>query len=190
MFAIKPLKSVHQLLYIERINKSVNKKEMDVPCTLIFQSTDEVQLPTDMLFVVTKELLKFKQQEARMSGKKVVIKLGYSPRGARLVDLFGNMPIKYVRTNLRDQNELDLFEAAIRRFQINMVALPIEQSSQGEEPEEVISLDDEDEDTQDLPAPTAKNKRSAPRTTTTNTSLKRMKTSGGDHSPEDASQLG
>lgn len=51
----------------------------------------------------------------------IIVKLSYSPKATTLKNKFGNLPIKYCRINLVDEEELYLFESAMREYSFDLI---------------------------------------------------------------------
>lgn len=56
-----------------------------------------------------------------MKNNLISIKLGYSPKDSTLKRKFGNLPVKYCRLNVDNEQELVLFEKALRQYTFNCV---------------------------------------------------------------------
>lgn len=52
--------------------------------------------------------------------EKIYISLSYSPKATTLQKKFGNLPVKYLRTKLENEEELQIFEKALKRFRFNI----------------------------------------------------------------------
>lgn len=56
-----------------------------------------------------------------MKNHLILIKLSYSPKATTLRNKFGNLPVKYCRINLVDEEELYLFESAMREYSFDLI---------------------------------------------------------------------
>lgn len=52
-------------------------------------------------------------------GDKILILLTYTPKKSTLVRKFGNLPVDYVRTKLETEEELKIYDMALRQFEFN-----------------------------------------------------------------------
>lgn len=58
-------------------------------------------------------------KDISIKGDKILIQLNYSPKESTLIKKFGDLPIKYIRTRLENEEEIRLFEKAIKRYKFN-----------------------------------------------------------------------
>lgn len=56
-----------------------------------------------------------------MKNHLIIVKLSYSPKATTLKNKFGNLPVKYCRINLVDEEELYLFESAMREYSFDLI---------------------------------------------------------------------
>lgn len=50
----------------------------------------------------------------------IKMELHYTPKDATLKKKFGNLPLKYVRMRVADEEQLALFETAVRRYNFDL----------------------------------------------------------------------
>lgn len=54
-------------------------------------------------------------------GDKIFISLTYSPRAQTLKRKFGNLPVRYMRVRIEDDEEFKILEKVVKRYQFNLL---------------------------------------------------------------------
>ncbi|CAG9765797.1 unnamed protein product [Ceutorhynchus assimilis] len=90
------------------------------PSTIIVIIKDKVNFPLKMGVVVMKQLFTYGVRDIVVRNDKIVIHLCYSPKDTTLKKKFGALPIEYMRTRLENDEELKLFDKALKKFKFNL----------------------------------------------------------------------
>lgn len=59
-------------------------------------------------------------KEISIKGDKIFIHLSYSPRTTTLIRKFGNLPVQYFRAKLENDEQILLFERAVKKYSFNL----------------------------------------------------------------------
>ncbi|KAJ8926364.1 hypothetical protein NQ314_021277 [Rhamnusium bicolor] len=123
-----------------------------IPSTLIIMLEDKINFSMKMSLVVMKQIFRYGVKEIVQKDDKIFIALTYSPKSSTLLRKFGNLPIKYIRTKLETDEELMVFEKAIKRYHFDLN--DIDEQDQIEGGGERLEIQE----------PTRKRKRMSPKT--------------------------
>lgn len=66
-------------------------------------------------------VFRFGVEEISQKTNLIIVKLSYSLKESTLRRKFGNLPLKYCRLNIDNEQELKLFEKAVRTYTFNCV---------------------------------------------------------------------
>ncbi|CAH1383414.1 unnamed protein product [Tenebrio molitor] len=129
------------------------------PCTIVVFTEDKLHFPIKMAKVVIKQLFQYGVKEIREKNDKIFISLSYSPKGLTLKKKFGNLPVRYMRTKLDNEDEFKMLEKVVKRYKFNLVDEDLEEMHRLqtttkklylEEPSQMSGEDDDDSETQNL----------------------------------------
>lgn len=60
-------------------------------------------------------------KEIKVKGSRVFISLTYSPKATTLKKKFGNLPIRYMRTKVDNDEEFKIMETVVKRYKFNLL---------------------------------------------------------------------
>ncbi|XP_050517955.1 uncharacterized protein LOC126892466 [Diabrotica virgifera virgifera] len=91
-----------------------------VPCTILVSIEDRLNFPTKMALVVIRQLFRYGLRSISLRNDRILIDLVYTPKSTTLSRKFGNLPVKYIRMQINDSNEIGLFEKAMKRYYFDL----------------------------------------------------------------------
>lgn len=95
---------------------------LNIPSSILVSVLDEEKdnFPLEMALVVMKNIFKFGVKDIFIQDRLIFISLTYCPRQSTLLRKFGNLPVKFMRTQLESERDLRLLQQATARYQFDL----------------------------------------------------------------------
>ncbi|XP_072380440.1 uncharacterized protein [Diabrotica undecimpunctata] len=111
-----------------------------VPCQLVILTEDPVHFPIETAFLIIKELFVYGVKEVSLKGSKIFVSLSYTPNSKSLKKKFGNLPVRYMRTKVKTEQEFQILENVVKRYRFNLLDDELEEFERHQQVQKQLGL--------------------------------------------------